>query len=519
MNRRLVPQSKPSDNPLVRSNVAPSWPRSLWLAIGLLITGGCLTLGVPHAASPAAGLDVRYSEAAGRIIGAALVDEDGWRKLTYLCDRIGHRMSGSPRLEQAVEWAISEMRKDGLENVRALPVKVPHWVRGEEAGAIVAPIQQPLRILGLGGSVGTPQAGLTAEVVAVNSFDELEALGRKTVEGKIVLYNVPFPEGENTFASYGKVAGYRSRGASRAAALGAVAALVRSLGPVSLQNPHTGMMNYENGAPKIPAAAVTIEDASLIQRLVDAGQTVTVSLAMGARQLPDADSANVVGELRGREKPEEIVLLAGHLDTWDVGQGAHDDAAGCVVAMQAVALIKELGLRPRRTLRVALFTAEEQGLIGGKAYREWLGDDVHKHVAAIEMDTGAEKPIGFGLTLSNPGSNAGDKQRHKQREQRAFARTRQIAKLLEGLGAGQVHRGGGYSDIGPIVSEGVPGFGLLTVARRYFDWHHSEADTLDKVNPQYFREAVAAMAVLGYVLAEMPERLDGSSRLKESSSN
>ena len=268
----------------------------------------------------------QYKETADKLIAAALADRDGYNKLAYLCDRIGNRLSGSPALEQAVVWAAAQMKRDGLENVVTPAVKVPHWVRGRENVEITAPVKRKLTMLALGGSVATPPEGITAEVVPVGSFDELQKLGREKVAGKIVLFNVPY-EG------YGKTVQYRGVGASRAAALGAVGSLTQ-------QTPHTGAMFYLPDAPKVPAAAITAEDAMLIQRLTDAGDKVTAHLFMEAHMEPDADSANVIGEIRGREKPEEIVVMGGHLDSWDVGQGAQDNGSGCIASLQAVALIK-----------------------------------------------------------------------------------------------------------------------------------------------------------------------------------
>lgn len=432
-----------------------------------------------------------YREAAGRLIGAAAVDEGGWRRLSYLCDRIGHRLSGSDALARAIQWAAAEMKSAGLENVVTPPVKVPHWVRGHEEAWLVAPETRQLSMLGLGGSVGTPPEGITAEVVAVTSFDQLAALGRSQVEGKIVVYNEPW-EG------YGRTVQYRVSGASKAAALGAVAALVRSAGPVSLNTPHTGMMAYSPDAPKIPVAALSIEAATQLARLVEAGNRVKVRLKMEAQTLPDADSANVIGEIRGREKPEEIVVMGGHFDSWDVGQGAHDDGGSCIAAMQALVLMKQLGLRPRRTIRVVFWTNEENGGAGGRGYREWAGDTVKNHVAAIEMDGGAEKPAGFGFSVPGAGDTV---------VSQAQARLEAIGKLLDGIDAGSITRGGGGADIGPLMRDGVPGLGLRTSGGRYFEWHHTNADTLDKINKDDFRMNVATLAVMGYVLADMPERL------------
>ena len=430
------------------------------------------------------GLSTTYRAAADQLIDAALADNGAYTKLSYLCDRIGNRLGGSESLEKAILWAAEQMKRDGLQNVATPRVKVPHWVRGNESASLVEPVKRELTILGLGGSIATPKGGVTAPVVAVSNFVELEKLGRAGVAGKIVLFNAPY-EG------YGRTVAYRHGGASRAAALGAVAALVRSVTPLSLQSPHTGAMEYDEKAPKIPAAAVTIENALLIQRLLDAGNKVSVHLAMEARTLPDADSANVVGEIVGREKPGEVVVIGGHIDSWDVGAGAQDDGSGIITALQAAVLIKQLNLQPRRTLRVVFWTNEENGGAGGKAYRESVGD-VKTHYAAIEMDGGAEKPLGFGVSA---GANT----------QAFLAKIQDVGKLLERIDAGRIQAGGGGADISPLMKDGVPGLGLRTVGTHYFDWHHTRADTVDKVKLEDLRLNVAAMAVMAYVLADMPE--------------
>ena len=447
-----------------------------------LLLAACFATG-----SFAQSLTETYRETATRILDASLADQGGYEKLSYLCDRIGNRLAGSPSLDKAIAWAAEQMKRDGLENVSTPRVKVPHWVRGNESASIVEPVSYRLTMLGLGGSIATHKKGITAQVVPVSSFDDLLKKGRATVEGKIVLFNVPY-EG------YGRTVLYRHSGASRAAQLGAVAVLVRSVTPLSLQSPHTGSLEYANEIPKIPAAAVTIEDALMLQRLVDAGNKVAVHIEMEAHTLPDADSANVIGEIPGREKPEEVVVIGGHIDSWDVGQGAQDDGSGCITALEAVAILKQLNLRPRRTLRVVFWTNEENGLAGGRAYGEWVGDKVKNHVAAIEMDGGAEKPTGFGF------SGAGNMQQ-------MMGRLREIGKLLDRIDAGSILPGGGGADISPIMREGVPGLSLRTVGTHYFDWHHTRSDTVDKIKPDELRLNIGAMAVMAYVLADMPETL------------
>jgi Iap family predicted aminopeptidase len=458
--------------------------------VRLTVLAIILLMAVAQAPRP---LDVEYRDQAGRLIGAAMVDRVAYDRLAYLTTRIGNRLSGSPGLEQGVAWVAEQMKADGLENVHLQPVKVPHWVRGAESARIVKPIQRPLNMLGLGRSVGTPKGGLTAPVVVVTDFDELERLGAEKVKGKIVLYDAPWQ-------GYGRTVTYRAAGPSRAARLGAVATLVRSVTPRSLASPHTGALNYDAASPSIPAAAITVEDAAWIHRMTEMGQEVQVHLQMDAEMLPDADSANVIGEIVGRERPDEVVVIGGHLDSWDVGQGAHDDGAGVLAAWRAVTLMKELGLKPRRTIRVVAWTNEENGTRGGNAYRDGLGADVGKHVAAIEMDEGAERPIGFaysiiGLADTDP------------RVLKATATLREIARLLEAIGAGSIETAGGETDIEPLMRAGVPGFGLSTVNEHYFDWHHTNADTFDKIDLQDFRKCIASLAVLSYVLADMPGRL------------
>jgi carboxypeptidase Q len=348
--------------------------------------------------------DPTLRDGVNRLVDAALESDGAWEKLGELCDGIGHRLSGSPGLARAVEWATERMLLDGLENVRRQRVMVPHWVRGEESAFLVSPRRAPLAMLGLGRSIGTPPGGITAPVIVVNDFDEFEALRERDVREKIVLWNAPF-------TTYSETVKYRWEGAERASRKGAVASLVRTVGRRSLRSPHTGSMKaYENVRP-IPAAAISIEDALMIERLAASGKDVRVHLEMSARTLPDAESLNVIGEIVGRELPHEVVGIGGHLDSWDVGQGASDDGGGCVISMEAVRLMHATGLRPRRTVRVVLWTNEENGTRGGEAYRDSLGGDFRSHVAAIESDGGVEAPWGFGISAWKSGTRDADETR------------------------------------------------------------------------------------------------------------
>jgi carboxypeptidase Q len=424
-----------------------------------------------------------YRDATSRLMGEAVSSDAAWQRLALLGDTYGNRLSGSPNLEAAIRWAVEEMKRDGLENVHTEAVKVPHWVRGRESLEITGAIPQPLIMLGLGNSVGTPAAGIEAELVVVHSFEELEA-AKDRVKGRIVLFNVPF-------TTYGDTVRFRAGGPSRAGALGAVAMLVRSVGPAGLRTPHTGALVYTDGQPQIPAAAVTTEDAARLQRMVDRGTTVRLKLMMEARMLPDADSANVIGEIRGRELPNEVVVIGGHFDSWDVGTGSTDDGGGAIATWEALRLMKKLNLRPRRTVRVVLWTNEENGGRGGLDYRDRHLAELPNHVMMLESDGGVFRPTGFGFT----GTEA------------ARAKVRDIATLLAGIHAETIGPSGGGADIGPSVQQATIPALSLEVEGNYFLIHHTPADTVDKIDPLEIARSSAAIAVMTYVIAEMTERL------------
>jgi carboxypeptidase Q len=439
--------------------------------------------------------------APAQLIGEALTSDVGWERLVHLCDQIGHRLSGSPQLDQAIAWAEQAMKDDSLANVRAEPVEVPAWTRGSERLTLLSPKGQELDLLALGGSVGTPEGGIEADVVVVSTFDELEALPDQEVTGRMVLFDAPFTD-------YGSTVKYRSRGPSAAARKGAVAALVRSVTPVSLNTPHTGGTWYADDAPQIPAAAVTIEAAESMHRLQDRGTTPRVRLELGSEMNGTAPSANVVGEVLGREKPDEIVVVGCHLDSWDVGQGAQDDGGGCVSAMEVGRLIARLPVAPRRTVRVVLFTNEENGLAGGKAYAEAHADETH--VAAMESDTGQGAVAGFRVDLRKIGENA---ERYADQDDAAYAvlleQLAGVKPLLAPLDATGFRQSYSGADIGPIVASGTPGYGVDHDTTGYWPIHHTEADTLDKIDPTVFRRNTAAMAVMTWWLAEHGPSLPG----------
>ena len=453
-----------------------------------------LTLGVALVASTSpvraqdSGLAATYRTAADSLIRAATRDSAAYERLARLVDGFGHRQAGSRSLEAAIDWILSQMKKDGLQNVRGEPVQVTRWVRGVESAVLVKPRLDTLHMLGLGGSVGTPKGGVTAQVLVVSSFEDLERR-KAEARGKIVLFDVPFTEYEETRR-------YRSDGPSAAARVGAMACLVRSVASFSIRSPHTGRTTYDSTVARIPAAAVSVEDAMMLHRMQDRGEQVVVTLTMGARQLAPVPSRNVVAELVGREKPDEVVVLGGHIDSWDVGQGAMDDGGGSVAAWEAVRLMKELGLRPRRTVRVVLWTNEENGVEGGRGYRDAHKADLGRHVMAMESDGGVFAPTGFAFAGSDS----------------AAALVRQAASLLGSIGATKVERvpDSPDADIGPLVEEGVPGIGLRVEDSRYFWYHHTEGDTLDKLDPGEVARCVAAMAVMAYVIADLPSGLPRS---------
>jgi carboxypeptidase Q len=434
--------------------------------------------------APPTPLQRQFAPVAERLIAAATADSAAWNRLAELTDTYGHRFSGSASLEQAIDWVIAQMKADGLQNVRGEPVMVPRWVRGHESAELLAPRYLKLPMLGLGGSSGTPAGGITAEVLVVTSFDDLQARAAEA-RGKLVLFDVPF-------TSYGATVRYRTTGMNAAAKVGAVGMLLRSVGPFGMRTPHTGTMApRDTTVTQLPAAAVTMEDAAMLHRMQRRGQRIVVRLEMEAHFLPDAPSRNVMGEIVGREKPEEVVVIGGHIDSWDVGAGAMDDAGGVVIAWEAVRLMHKLGLRPRRTVRVVGWTNEENGGRGGQAYRDAHRAELDKHVLAIESDGGVFKPVAFGFTGSDS----------------ARAILRQVVGLLRSIGADSLLPQGGGADIGPIMALGVPGMAHVVDGTKYFWYHHTEADNVDKLDPREVAQNVAAMAVMAYIVAELPEAL------------
>jgi len=470
------------------------------IRLPLIASALILNLLMDSAARPEEAPDEGVATALGRIRDAGLSDDWAYRRLADLCDKIGARMSGSRQADAAVEQIAAALRTAGL-NVSLQPVKVPHWVRGEEQAEMTeypgrpAGVIQHLHLTTLGGSVATPAQGISAQVLVVHSFDELRAREGEA-RGKIVVFDVPFNEtlAENGRAgtAYGQGVIYRAQGASAAARAGATAALVRTVGGANYRLPHTGEMNYDPKLPKIPTAALSAEDAMWVARLAAEGP-VTLHIKLLPQSLPEVESHNVIADWAGRERPEEVVIVSGHLDSWDLAQGAIDDGAGVASAMGAVHLLQALGLHARRTIRFVGWMSEENGSAGGQAYFNLNSAALERQIAAIESDNGAGRPLGVSAHVLPA----------------ALAQFSPLMAALSPIGASILDRReeAGGSDVQYLDAGGVPTLAPIVDTRTYFDYHHSAADTLDKVEPDNIRRQVALMAMMAYFVAEMPEPL------------
>ena len=416
-----------------------------------------------------------------KIINAAMADSSAWNRLAYMCDTYGPRLAGSEGLNKALEWVYQEMKKDGFSNVVKEKVMVPKWVRGKEKCELLEPRSDILPIAGIGGSIGTPKEGITAPILVVHSFDDLKAKADQA-KGKIVVFNFPW-------VNYGVNVQYRFRGAFAAAEAGAVASLFRSASPVGFRNPHTGMMGqYPDTLPKIPHAALSMEDVNMLERLHDTGHNPVIRLYMEAQTMPDAESYNVMSEITGTESPKDIIAMGGHSDSWDVGTGAHDDGGGMIATWQALKILKSIGIQPKKTIRAVMWVNEENGVRGGKAYAEAHKDE--KHSLVFEFDSGVFPPSGIGFTSS---------------DSTLFDKVKTFEPYLKKVGDITVNKGGGGVDIGPMMKLGINGMSLSTKDDgKYFWFHHSPSDTPDNVNPEDLNKCVAAIAVAIYLYSELP---------------
>jgi len=442
---------------------------------------------------PAAGADQprsSYAEAGERIRKAGLMDERAFEFLSRIT-AVGPRLTGSLEAARAVEVTQGMMAEMGLDNIHLEPVTVNRWVRGAREEAEIVRSSSlgtvPLHVCALGGSIGTPDSGITAPVVEVKSFEELDRLG-PAVRGKIVFFNRPMDRSQlEPFAAYGGAADQRVRGAVQAARHGGLAALVRSLTFRVDNFPHTGLMTYEEGIPRIPAAAVSTSDADALSALLKKDGAVSVRLKMSCRSLGTVETANVVGELAGTDRPGEIILMGGHLDSWDLGTGAHDDGAGCAASLEALRLIKALGFRPKRTIRVVMFMDEEFGGTGGRYYVKNARRKHEKHILAMESDRGGFVPVGLAAGRSEGG---------------LLERLRALGDIFTPLGITRFSPGGGGVDVGPLIEEGAVPAAVIPNAQTYFDVHHSALDVLDRVHPRELELQAIVMAILALIVAE-----------------
>ena len=459
---------------------APAAGRLLLVLILLSVLSPSTSLAQPPAALPP---DVKAT--AANLQKEALAGTRAFDIVRSLTVEVGPRPAGSRAYDAAVEWGLRTLKDLGFSNVHAEKVTVPHWVRGAQSGEILAPYRQPVHLAALGGSIGTPEEGIEAEVIEVPSLDAVDKLDPAQVQGKIVFYDVHMDR-EKDGSGYGRAVPVRGAGASRAAKLGAVAVLIRSIGTDNNRTPHTGGMRYQDGVRQIPAAALSIPDADLLAAEVASGKPVTFRLKLGARALPEVETASVVGEIPGRERPEEIVLLGAHLDSWDLGTGAIDDGAGVAIMVEAARRIGQLPKKPRRTIRVVLFANEEFGLSGARAYAEAHKDELARHVMAAESDFGS----GRVWRLAS----------HVDTEKLSVVAD--LAKLL-GVEQGKNDSGGG-ADLGPMAPARVPVIALAQDGTAYFDYHHTANDTLDKIDPKDLDQNVAAWAAVAYAIADLP---------------
>jgi hypothetical protein len=445
----------------------------------------CLALSLPAFAQNNDSLTLR------KIYDFYLTESNCYKNLGDLCGNIGGRLSGSPQAEKAVQWAKRAMYAAGADTVYLQPCMVTHWERGKKESCVLKSPSlkkvQNLNIIALGGSVATPPAGLTAPVVEVHSYEELEQLGEKNIKGKIVFYNVFFnPKNLSTGQSYGETVKYRHGGASKAAKYGAVGIVVRSMSSADNDSPHTGSLGYDStvSSVKIPAFALSFKAATALAEQLKQDKDATLTLTSFCKTFPPAPSFNVIGEIKGTEKPNEYIVVGGHLDSWDNGQGAHDDGSGVVQSIDALSCFKKTGMKPRHSIRAIAFMNEENGLGGAKAYAKETEEKKWKHIAAIETDAGGFTPRGFDVDTT-----AG-----------MYHMALKWKPLFRPYFIEHINAEGGGADIGPLEKFGVPCIGFRPDGQRYFDIHHTADDTFDKVNKRELELGAAAIGSLVYLI-------------------
>ena len=424
-----------------------------------------------------------------RIYNESLTNGESYKMLDYLTNKIGGRLSGSPQAAAAVEWSRQVMEAYGFDKVYLQEVKVPHWIRGSKEKASIVNSKKigskQVKVCALGNSIGTGPGGVHGNIIEVQNFEELESLGKENIEGKIVFFNRPLdPTKINTFAAYGGAVNQRGSGASQAAKYGAIGTVVRSMNPYLDDIPHTGSLRYDPELPKIPAVAISTNDAELLSSLLKGDPDLNFYFETHCKMLPEVTSYNVIGELTGTEIPEEIIVVGGHLDSWDLGDGAHDDGSGCVQSIEVLRIFKSLGINPKRTIRAVMFMNEENGLRGGLKYAEMAASNNENHIAAMESDRGGFTPKGFGLS-GTP-------------EQ--VEKFKNWSKYFKPYGIHEFAESGGGADIGPLKSHGTALIGYIPDSQRYFRFHHSSLDTFEFVNKRELELGAASMAALVYLI-------------------
>lgn len=428
----------------------------------------------------------RYVDTANNIIDLSVngkAQNQSYNRLATFVDKFGSRIAGSQNLENAIDYLVEQLKNDGLDNVHTETAMVPHWVRGQESATMLQPRIHPMAMLGLGSSISTPEDGITAEVLVVRSFDELHKKASQA-KGKIIVYNQPY-------IRYDISVQYRSNGAVEAAKVGGVASLIRSVTPFSINSPHTGWQDYVDGVKKIPTACITVEDAEMMDRMQQRGDKIVVKLNMSAQNLPFVESRNTIAEIKGSKYPEQVVLVSGHLDSWDVGQGAMDDGGGAFISWQALSLIRQLGLRPKRTMRMVMWTGEEEGGYGGQEYYKQHKKDIKNYDMVLESDEGTFTPLGMNFQ-GNDG---------------AMSIMSSVVNLLKPINATILKKGGGGEDISLWMAAGVPGGSLKNANENYFYFHHTNGDTMTVQDPVSMNLCSAVWAVVSYTVADLEEML------------
>ncbi|MFN0274371.1 MAG: M28 family peptidase [Chitinophagales bacterium] len=424
-----------------------------------------------------------------KIFDETMLNGQAYDWLHDLCKDVGHRLSGSPQADMAVRWGENEMKKAGYDKVWLQEVMVPHWVRGQKEYGEIMGIGQ-VDVLALGGSIATPEEGIIAEVIEVNSFEELKKIGKEKTKGKIIFFNTVFPQNVvNSFDGYGLCGPYRWYGPDSASAYGAIASITRSVSSAHDDFPHTGSNGFRSGNAAIPCVAISTVDADKLHDALQKNAATKFKMVLDCRMLGEKKSYNVIGEITGSELPNEIIVVGGHLDSWDVGEGAHDDGAGCVHSMEVIRTLKALNIKPKRTIRCVLYMNEENGVKGGNGYADWAKTTNEKHIYALESDAGGFSPKGFSVDADT-------------KDKTAIANFQKLEKLFTPYGLNEFTVSYSGVDIRPLLALGTICFGFRPDSQRYMDLHHTANDTFDKVNRRELHMGAAVMTMFCWYLSE-----------------